>query len=384
MGWQQAAIAAAAAGVCFGAMGATVTVVPPLTNDASAWSAGYAINDSGQVTGITSVAGGEQAFVWSKGGSAQALGDLAGGANFSSGQAINNAGTVAGSSSVMNALQDTHAFGVTAGGTMQDLGAKPNNGYVSYANGINEAGDIVGLTGYGNSFSAYVLRSGGTMTLLGKAGGLNSRANDVNDSGWIAGDIGFANGSTRATVWTGNTTTIDLGDLAGGANYSTALALNDKGMVVGNSGVAGGSHAFLWTQAGGMVDLGDLAGGGELSMALAINEAGVVVGSAADATSQNRAVMWKDGLLTDLNSLLTGADAGDWVLAQATGINESNQIVGWGWYQGQTRGFLLDLDTLAPVPDGRVPEPATWALVLVAAAAAARGRQSRACSSSKS
>lgn len=55
---------------------------------------------------------------------------------------------------------------------------------------------------------------------------------------------------------------LGLGDLPGGAVFSTSVDVSGDGsVVVGNSSSANGTEAFRWTQAGGMVGLGDLAGG---------------------------------------------------------------------------------------------------------------------------
>ena len=55
--------------------------------------------------------------------------------------------------------------------------------------------------------------------------------------------------------------------------------------------------------------------------------------------------------LIDLNSLLPASSG--WVLYGATGINDNGQISGWGSYNGQAMGFVLN----------PVPEPATAALL---------------------
>ena len=76
---------------------------------------------------------------------------------------------------------------------------------------------------------------------------------------------------------------VDLGTLGG--NFSSAVAVNNNGQVVGLSDTTASvspNHAFSWTAAGGMVDLGTL--GGANSSAYAVNDNGQVVGTADTAT----------------------------------------------------------------------------------------------------
>jgi probable HAF family extracellular repeat protein len=45
------------------------------------------------------------------------------------------------------------------------------------------------------------------------------------------------------------------------------------------------------------------------------------------------------GKMVDLNTLIPAKSG--WVLQTATGINDAGQIVGYGTFKKQTRGFLL-------------------------------------------
>ncbi len=69
------------------------------------------------------------------------------------------------------------------------------------------------------------------------------------------------------------------------------------------------------------------------------------------SSAPGRATLWADNTLIDLTSLLP-ANSG-WVLLGATGINDTGQISGWGTYNGQAMGFVLN----------PVPEPATALLL---------------------
>jgi len=84
---------------------------------------------------------------------------------------------------------------------------------------------------------------------------------------------------------------IDIGTLGG--NLSGAIAVNDRGQVVGFSSIAGDveTHAFSWTASRGMIDLGTL--GGESAIAMAVNRRGDIVGYSYTAGNASvHAVLW--------------------------------------------------------------------------------------------
>ena len=84
-------------------------------------------------------------------------------------------------------------------------------------------------------------------------------------------------------------TVTDLGTLGG--TFSSALAVNDLGQVVGLSMTAAKeSHAFLW-EAGTMTDLGTL--GGSEARAVAVNDLGQVVGVSMTAAGESHGALWR-------------------------------------------------------------------------------------------
>ena len=112
------------------------------------------------------------------------------------------------------------------------------------------------------------------------------------------------------------------------------------------------AHAFLYS-GGTMQDLGLLANANQ-SVALGINNRGQVVGWAGFLGEGMGAFLYSDGAMVDLNALV-GPSSG-WTLQEATGINDSGQIVGTGTNpSGQYDAFLL-------TPS---PEPSTLCLSIV-------------------
>ncbi len=196
----------------------------------------------------------------------------------------------------------------------------------------------------------------------GPSGGIASNATAVNNLGEV---VGWTNMPTQGQMqaFVGDVHNV-IGTLGGISSEATGI--NDHGLVVGWSNVAnpqypnspGPTHAFLYGPDGKMNDLGVLPGY-QNSGAASINSLGQIVGSATNnLTDLGRAVLFEDGKVIDLNSLLP-ANSG-WLLQDATAINDSGQVLGWGTYNGTSESFLLNLET--------VPEPTTVLLFGVMAA----------------
>ena len=126
----------------------------------------------------------------------------------------------------------------------------------------------------------------------------------------------------------------DLGTLPG-APDSTAMGVNDRGDVVGQSG----AHAVLWRN-GRIVDLGTL--GGSYSAAVDVNERGDVAGysQVADGAG-NHAFIWRGGRLIDL-SPLPGFSS-----SYATAINDGGNVVGYSVGDGGISAVLWRPDGTA-------------------------------------
>lgn len=146
----------------------------------------------------------------------------------------------------------------------------------------------------------------------------------------------------------------DLGTFPGGSD-SQAFGINDSGQVAGRAFVDGTYHAFLCS-GGVMSDLGTL--GGTWSQAGGINKSGQVVGLSWTAgNAAEHAFVYRGGVMSDLNNDIRSGLG--WTLEDALGINDNDQIVGYGTNpSGQMDAFLLT----------PIPEPGLLALLLLGGA----------------
>jgi probable HAF family extracellular repeat protein len=224
-------------------------------------------------------------------------------------------------------------------------------GRTSEATAINGRGQIVGWTYTTDYKERPFLWEHGRLTVLDRQGerlrpstfgSWHYIAFALNEHGQILvrSDPQGPGGINRAFLWQ-NGRLADLGTLGGRYSATEAVAINQRGQIVGSSDIKDIEyHAFLWAN-GKMRDLGTL--GGRHSFAAAINERGQIVGSSKTGADDWHAFMWWKGKLTDLGMLPGQTES------EAVAINERGQIVG---SSGATDAFLwkdgrlTDLGTL--------------------------------------
>jgi probable HAF family extracellular repeat protein len=173
-----------------------VQELPPLPGDTV--SAATAINDPGQVVGISGICdnavgrfSAAHGVLWDD-GIATDLGDL-GGEAWNTPMAINRRGEVVGFANVPGGdpgAFNAHAFLWTRAEGMQDLGTLPGDA-ISQALGINGRGQVVGLSCGGSGCRAFLWENG-LMTDLNtlitpRYSGHLVFANDINEAGEITG-----------------------------------------------------------------------------------------------------------------------------------------------------------------------------------------------------
>ncbi|MGE0481006.1 MAG: hypothetical protein AB7Q17_11095 [Phycisphaerae bacterium] len=149
---------------------------------------------------------------------------------------------------------------------------------------INDLGEVAGQAqnGFG-SVAFYWSEATSTVQLeYPPAESLSSSAQDINNLGQIVGaatstdELGtFA----QAMLWNPPySQPFGLGDLPGGDRFSHANAINNHGVVVGQSTTFRGGEAFVWSKDDGMQALPDAPDGLWAASAHDINDLGQIVG----------------------------------------------------------------------------------------------------------
>jgi probable HAF family extracellular repeat protein len=223
---------------------------------------------------------------------------------------------------------------------------------------INNRGQVAGTAENGTpdpTCAAFELEAepviwegGGIQGLPTVSGDLDGVAYAINDPGQAVGSTGncvldVPVTSLHAVLWQRDGhrwTATDLGNL-GGMEWNLAFGINNRGQVVGQSGVPGDMafHAFLWS-AGIMTDLGTLPGD-VVSWAETINSYDQAVGTSFDANGNMHPFLWENGVMTDLNTLIPPGSP--WLLLEALCNNDRGQIVGYALQTaiGEVHAYLL-------------------------------------------
>lgn len=213
-----------------------------------------------------------------------------------------------------------------------DVTAVPTlpGGTRNFALDVNNSRQVTGNSGMsGNSTLNPYLATGGSATYLGTIDSNNvfGRGYAVNDAGVVVGESN--NDSSNAFVWDTANGIRELERIAGGSG-GVAHDINNRNVIVGISSNGTASRPTLYTPgAGGSYtasDLGSLDGTTTtLGRAWGINDAGQAVGVSrrqTTPTSVSQATLWQNGTVTNLGSLQPD------LFSEAFAINEGGVAVG--------------------------------------------------------
>jgi probable HAF family extracellular repeat protein len=267
----------------------------------------------------------------------------ASGGGFTTATAVNNGGSVVGyaenAASEIRAVRWLVSASDGSASAPTPLPAVDGGGTYSAAYAVNDAGLAVGESEAGTGvFVATAWDIDGTATALAAsvsfpvagrsaAHGANNRATPQ-----IVGEASTVDGALRAVVWNGVAgAPVDLGILPGGT-FSSALAISNDGLVVGEADTATGvTHAAAWrvdangAKTVGPVDLGIITVADVRSIALAVDSAGRVVGESEDRAGVVHAGLWT----LDPTTLAPSAKSDLGADGSAAAINASNRIAGY-------------------------------------------------------
>ncbi|MES2359700.1 MAG: hypothetical protein V4529_15295 [Gemmatimonadota bacterium] len=172
----------------------------------------------------------------------------------------------------------------------------------------------------------------------------NDRGQVVGTSGMCSNTnfSGFALGP-HAVLWD-HGSPIDIGNLGAPENVNVAADINNNGTIVGGASFPDGStHPFMWTKATGMRDLGLMSADPRdaANTPFSINDREQMVGGSCDITLATcRPYIWQHGVMTDLNDLIP-ADAPLYLISPFS-ISGDGEITGLAIVKstGEAHAFL--------------------------------------------
>jgi len=317
----------------------SIADIGSLSTDPSHGVRAFEINNRGQVHGENDLPAppgqGKINAYWWNGHAQEKIYPLAPALSF--GGSMNDAGQCVGYSTT--ALGDLHAH-FWESGTTQDVHVGPLS--FSKATDINVDALLCGtysvfIPGYiVSQFRPYVSDTQGNWLDIGTFGGGGGYAHGLNDHMHVIGTAKDGNESMRPFLWNPSTGMQDLGDFGG---FTTPRDLDNFDRVVGvSANPAGEYRAFLW-QMGVINELPTL--GGSAGDAKAINDHGVVVGNSTDSWEVQCATLWPGGTAGPVKLQDAIRPGTSWVLTGASGINELGEICGTGKLNGIQRAYRL-------------------------------------------
>jgi probable HAF family extracellular repeat protein len=238
----------------------------------------------------------------------------------------------------------------STGQPMLEIGV-PADGRLASPTGINNHGVIIGMYQRGpNELMGFVWKDG-VFTTLPTLGGSFNVPNDIDDDGTIVGRVSDLTGIIRPVMWKDGQV-IPLTPAGVGGN---AQAINRAGTIVGLA-----PHAVRWVN--GVLEPLAAPPGAVSTSAVGINNTGLVVGSAFDGT-RTRPVLWTNGVPTQLS---VPADYGavniGGLVLQGHVINDAGIFWGYESSLGRSRAFIYRGGVFQRLPSiPSMPDPVSIA-----------------------
>lgn len=242
--------------------------------------------------------------------------------------------SVTGISSVGHVVGLGRVAGLTRAGRVTPAGAwdhlPPLSGdVVSYVLGVNKNGIAVGLSSTDPRFNSAVPvmwnAQGRPEAIPGLSRSPNATAVAVNDAGLVIGN-GLRRGTTTdiGFVWRPGSAVVPLADAPGNTGGAFAVALNDRGVLLGGYSTTGQATGFMLWDRDGRVLSYHLFPGYFLSPA-AINNEGEVVGGGRDAQTLTE-IAWVWSSTAGLRILPAPSGA---VRPEARAIDDRGRVYGF-------------------------------------------------------
>ncbi|HKG92495.1 MAG TPA: hypothetical protein VKA84_11405 [Gemmatimonadaceae bacterium] len=299
------------------------------TNLGDRYSRAYGINDSGVVTGETTLSGKTfpGVFRWRS-----ATGMLFTGTQ-GTGLDINLGGTIAGVSYSIPGGINGEGIVISPADVLTPLGFMPND-YASYADGINDAGYLVGTSDEGNpSITGYVnigVRwNPGTLALTSYIPTLTpiNRSSTLADINSSLQSVGHSLDKTLGQAGFRYTPAVGFELIKPWSSTVSVYPedINDGGTVIGFEHSPAGTYPFRWSPALGFSYLG---GGAEQGHAYGTNAAGYAVGSVGVGSAPVPAFWMPNGTRLVLPRLAGGPPACGFSGGEVQAVNSNLQMVG--------------------------------------------------------
>lgn len=236
-------------------------------------------------------------------------------------------------------------------GVMSPL-APLSGGINSYASGINNQGQAVGWAENGVhettctppqvlQFEPVIWgpKVGEITQLPPLSGDLDGAATAINDKGDVVGISGICDQAigrytaAHAVIWQDGIPT-NIGNFDGGVAWNTPTAINNRDQVVGFANLPNTQNGafnpvgFIWSRENVIQEIPPV-GTDANNFAWGINNRGQVVGdSCVDNTfSSCRAFLWQNGVVRDLNAIVQPNSS--LYLVLANDVNDAGEIVGY-------------------------------------------------------